>query len=441
MHSVLNQDIFASRRSKLLSLLPNNSAVILLSASEKIRNRDNAYPFRQDSNFWYFSGFPEDRAVMVLARRGKKDFYMLCSKPRDPELEIWTGHIIGPSEAKTLYAADETHSIDDAAEKIAAFLSEAEIKNIYTAFDGKEIASESQEFFQTVKAKGGAANSANYLDIEPFSSELRLIKSIEEQNLMFEAGRISALGHRAAMLAAKPNAYEYTVQAAIEAEFRRHKGCSPAFSTIAAAGKNACCLHYQRNSSPLKDGDLLLIDAGAEYAGYAGDISRTFPINGKFSRDQQALYEVVLHAQTEAIKNAKIGKTHAQLHRETAILLMQGLIDLQIIEADAAELVESGDAKKYYPHGTGHWLGLDTHDVGSYKETDGSPRIYREGMTLTVEPGIYLQEHDETIPERWRGIGIRIEDDILITQQGAEVLTVDAPKTISEIEQFLAGRS
>lgn len=441
IHPVISATTFAERRSRLLTQLPDDAVVLLFAAAEPLRNGDVHFPFRQNSYFWYLTGFPEPNAIAVLRKKAQQVHYTLFNAPRNPELEIWQGKIIGQSAAVDHYQVSEAYPLEEAAERLPALL--ADSKRIYSVLGVNEAQDEmlAKLLRQVHQMTGrGGAPIEGLFDVRRELDEMRMMKSLEEQQLLHEAGRISAAGHRAAMFAARAGAYEYTVQAALEAEFRRHQGCHWSFASIVASGANACCLHYHDNNAPLKDGELIMVDAGAEYAGYAGDISRTMPINGKFSREQQALYEIVLNAQKYAIAHAKAGIRHLELHRQTSILLMQGLIDLKIVDGNAEEMVESGAVKRFYPHGTGHWLGLDVHDVGVYK-IDGESRIYRPNMVITIEPGLYLQANDTGIAENWRGIGIRIEDDVIITEGEAEITTADVPKEIREIEALLAERA
>ena len=419
IQEILKPEVFAKRREKLLEKLPANSLVALFSADIHMRNQGSDFAFRQDSYFWYFTGFPEDKAVALFVKTENKTEYLLFCKTKNPNLELWSGKIIGQKEAQEVYLADAAYAYEEF-DKFWAN-KETEFENIFLILEPEE------------------KENSKLKDLKPIISEMRKIKAAEELELIAEAGRISSFGHIAAMQVAKAGAFEFTLQAAIEAEFRRHKGCEAAFMTIAASGLNSCCLHYSKNNAPLKDGDLVLIDAGAEYCGYAGDISRTFPVNGKFSKEQEALYEVVLNAQKEAIKNCVVGVKHQDIHNQTAISLMQGLIDLNVITGDAKEWVESNRYKRFYPHSTGHFLGLDTHDVGAYK-IEGESISYQNGMVITVEPGIYLLADDLTIAENWRGLGIRIEDDLIISENSPELTTLDAPKEVKEIENLMAGR-
>lgn len=434
IHAELDQTVFAARRQALLNQLPENSAVVLYAAPEAERNGDVTYPYRPNSYFWYFTGFPEPNAIAVISRDG----YCLYNQVRDPVMEIWNGVIIGQENAIVNYGADTAFAITEAETLLPKQLSD--FTHLYTVL-GTHQANDVRmmNLIQAIHhaAGRGGAPIEGVFDVRRIVDEMRLVKTPEEQALLHTAGKITAAGHRAAMLAALHSQYEYQVQAELEAEFRRH-GCHWSFGSIVASGANACCLHYHQNNQPLKDGKLLLVDAGAEYAGYAGDITRTFPINGRFSAQQRELYQIVLSAQKMAIGAARAGISHEQLHKLTATALMQGLIDAEIIKGDAAALVESGDCKQYYPHGTGHWLGLDVHDVGVYK-VDGQSRCYTPGMVITIEPGLYLQPDDQSLAPEWRGIGIRIEDDVIITDREAEVTTSEVPKEIDDIEHFMKG--
>lgn len=439
IHPVLDSSVFAERREKLLDRLADGSAVVLFAGRERTRNGDVCHPFRQDSYFWYLTGFPEAQALAVLGRRNGKPRYTLFSAKRNPEQEIWSGKIIGQEHAQSAYGVDEAHPLE-ALDTLSGLL--ADSRRLYTilgvsAKNDDRVTALVREIH--ARAGRGGAPIEGIFDLRRIVDDMRLFKSPSEQNLLREAGRISAAGHRAAMRATRPGVHEYTLQAAMEAEFRRHGGSARAFATIIASGANACCLHYTENTAALRSGALVLLDAGAEYGGYAGDISRTIPIAGKFSRDQQALYEVVLDAQYSAIAAALPGVRHLDLHRQTAIAMLQGMIDLGIIEGSAAEWVDSGKYRRFYPHGTGHWLGLDVHDVGLYT-VDGKSRRYAPGMAVTVEPGLYLQPDDSGIDERWRGLAVRIEDTILVTEGKAEIISDEVPKSVPAIEALLAGR-
>lgn len=436
MDASLPVSVFAARREALFARLPEGSAVVLFAPGEPYRNNDVHFPFRQDSYFWYFTGFPEPNAVALLRRANGKLEYTLFSAPRDPLKEIWEGKIIGQQGAVDDYGVDVAYPLADLPQLPALLASST---RIYTIL-GTQAASDERitALLRNVHAAAGRGGAAveGIFDLRREADEMRLIKGGEEIALMRRAAQISAVGHCAAMLAARNAQYEYEVQAALEAEFRRH-GCHWSFPSIIAGGANACCLHYRDNNAPLNRNALLLVDAGAEFGTYAGDITRTFPASGTFSREQQALYEIVLHAEEEAIRAARAGIRHLELHDKTARILMQGLLDEKVIAGTLDGWMEEDRFKQFYPHGTGHWLGLDVHDVGVYKP-DGQSRVYQPGMVVTIEPGLYIQTYDDSVAEKWRGIGIRIEDDVLITEGDAEVFSADVPKSVKDIEAFMA---
>lgn len=445
MHEDLPQSCFAERRRALLGQLPDGASVLLFAPAEVLRNGDVVYPYRPNSYFWYLTGFPEPDAAALLQKKNGAAHYTLFSQARDPMLEIWNGRIIGQEAAKSVYGADDarpTASLDAA---LPALL--ADSHRLYAVLGNAADDARLTAIMRGAHAAAGRGGISleGLFDVRQLLDNARLIKCPDEQALLAKAGKISAAGHCAAMLAAQTAAYEYQVQAALEAAFRQH-GCGWSFPSIVAGGANACCLHYHANHAALAADALLLVDAGAEYAGYAGDITRTFPVRGRFSPEQRVLYQIVLDAQQAAVDAARPGIAHLELHRLTAVSLMQGMIDAGIIQGNAEELVgdvsAAPDAKQpapyrqWYPHGTGHWLGLDVHDVGVYK-IEGKSRRYQAGMAITIEPGLYIQPDDTSVDEKWRGIGIRIEDDAVITAGGCRVLTADVPKTIEEIEYFL----
>lgn len=423
--------MFAQRRAELFKRLPPDSVVILFAHHEQIRNNDVHYPFRQESYFWYFTGFPEAEAVAVLSASS----YRLYSLKRNPLREIWEGKIIGQEGAIEHYGVNEAFDLD-ALSELPKYL--ANFKRFYTLL-GLNEANDNQVYgwLRTVhqmRGRGGA-EVEGMLDLKQIAGEMRLIKSPEEMAFIERASQITALGQMAGMKIAKSASYEYEIQAEVEREFTRN-GSPWSFPSIVASGANACCLHYRSNNAPLKQGDLLLLDTGAEHQLYAGDLTRTFPISGQFSKEQEALYSVVLNAQLEGIKNAKTGLRHLELHQIVSKALIQGLLDLKLITGSVASWLEDDRYKRFYPHGTGHWLGLDVHDVGVYQPR-GESRKYQENMVITIEPGLYIQPDDTLFPENWRGIGIRIEDDVCITATGGRVLGGQVPKEVREIERLM----
>lgn len=434
----LNASVFADRRAALLARLPVGSSVVLFAAGEALRNQDVFFPFRQDSYFWYYTGFPEPDAVALLRKTAAGNEYLLFNAARDPLKEIWDGKIIGQEEAVREYGAEHSYPLTQL-NKLPELLKDS--THIYTVLgvkaDNDQRITEALRRVHAAVGRGGAPIEGIF-DLRRIADEMRLIKSAEELQLIRKACAVSIAGHLAALRHVKPGLHEYNIQAVTEGEYRRY-GCHWSFPAIAAAGANACCLHYHDNNAPLRDGDLLMLDSGAEYQHYAGDISRTMPINGHFTAPQQALYELVLHAQKSAINMARPGVRHLEVHAEVCRILTQGLIDLGLLHGELNELLETQAYKKYYVHGTGHWMGLDVHDVGIYM-IDGLSRAYAPGMVVTVEPGLYIPAGDNSVDEKWRGIGIRIEDDIAITDKAAEVLTADLPKEVGEIEALVQGK-
>ncbi|MDO4435737.1 MAG: aminopeptidase P N-terminal domain-containing protein [Cardiobacteriaceae bacterium] len=432
----MHRELFAQRRESLFELLPEGSAVVLYAGHELTRNNDVHYPFRQESYFWYYTGFPEPDAVAVLTKLNHKVHYRLYNMPRNPLRELWEGKIIGQEGAVEHYGASESLPLSELG-GLASFL--ADCRHVYTILGVSqhqdERASALLREIHQLSGRGGAAISG-LQDLRRLADEMRLYKSADELITMQIATDISVKGHLAAMQAAKEGKFEYHVQAAVEHAFREH-GCHWSFPTIVASGANACCLHYRENNALLRAGDLLLVDAGAEYQYYAGDLTRTFPINGRFSYEQRTLYEAVLAAQEAAIAKAKVGVRHLEVHEATTRALTQALLDAKVIEHDMDYWLENDRYKAYYPHGTGHWLGMDVHDVGTYK-VDGLSRTYEDNMVITIEPGVYIQLNDTQFAEKWRGIGIRIEDDVRICSSGGKVLSSALPKTAAEIEAYLS---
>lgn len=433
---------FGERRQRLSAQLPAGSVVLLPAATTVYRNRDAEYPFRQHSDFLYLTGYPEPDAWLVLhkAADGKATESLLFVLPRDREKEVWTGYRIGPEGAVERYGMDRSLALDAMDDELPAILARSE--RIYYPFADQ--AAQARIHSWCVKAAATSREHARspqtLCNLEPLVHEMRLIKSAAEQQLMREAGSISADGHVRAMRRSAPGVMEYQLEAEILNQFAQ-RGCrSPAYATIVGSGANGCILHYTENSTPLRDGDLVLIDAGCERDGYAGDITRTFPVNGRFSAEQRDLYQLVLDAQYAAIAAVKPGSHFNYPHECAVEVLTAGLVRLGLLAGEVEDLIKDEAYRPFYMHRTSHWLGLDVHDVGDYKR-DGEWRMLEVGMVLTIEPGLYVAPDNETVEERWRGIGIRIEDDVLVTKLGAEVLTAAVPKTIAEIEQLMAANN
>ena len=435
-----NQAPFANRRARLIERMGSDAVAIIATREEMYRNRDADYKFRADSSFYYLTGFAEPEAVAVLSSDSQQPYTLFC-RERNREMEIWNGLRAGIEGAVSDYSADQAFTIDQLDEQIIQFLSDK--KRLYVrlgqsdVFDLRVIG-----WLKKIAAnqRQGGQPPVEIIQLDAVLDEMRLFKDDFEINLMRQAAQISAQAHIRAMQTVQPDMMEYALEAEVLYVMQKN-GCQTAYNSIVGGGANGCILHYVENNQPLKDGDLVLIDAGAELDHYAADITRTFPVNGKFSVEQKALYELVLKAQLAAIDAIKSGN-HYRLPHDLAInILTQGLIELGLLQGDVEELIQQEKYRQFYMHGTGHWLGMDVHDVGSYKITQQSNeaewRPYEAGMVVTVEPGLYIAPDDETVDARWRGIGVRIEDDVLVTTTGNEVLTKDVPKTVQDIEQLM----
>ena len=429
--------VYQRRRARLAAGMRGGVAIVP-TAPERARNRDSHYAYRFDSYFYYLTGFREPEAVLVIAAGGRAKSILFC-RDRDPEREAWDGIRFGPDAARAAFGLDEAHAIarlDELAPELIA-----DCGALYCHL-GSDAAWDARVIGWINEVRGrvrsGVSAPSEVRDVRALLDEMRLIKEPEEAALMRRAAEISAGAHRRAMRAARPGRAEYEIEAELLHEFRRHGAQAPAYSPIVAGGERACVLHYVQNDGVLKDGELLLIDAGCELDGYASDVTRTFPVNGRFSAPQRELYELVLAAQAAAIAAVKPGNTWDAPHRAAIGILARGLIDLKLLAGSAEQAVETEAYKKFYMHRTGHWLGLDVHDAGDYKPA-GRWRVLAPGMVLTVEPGCYVRAN-AAVPERFAGIGVRIEDDVLVTGAGCEVLTRDAPKSVSEIEALMRAR-
>ena len=415
-----------------------DGVAVIPTAAHQSRNGDVRFPFRPDSNFYYLTHFPEPEAVAVLAPgRDEGEFILFC-RERDADKEVWDGRREGLEGAREKYGADQSFPIGELSKRLPKIL-----ENRARVFAGmgrdKEFDSDLIGWINTVRERQRAGVNApgEFADLGHILHEMRVIKRRDEQKLMRAAAKISCAAHKVAMRATAPGVYEYQVQAELECAFRRAGSASPAYPSIVAGGANACILHYTENNRVLADGDLLLIDAGAELDCYASDITRTFPVSGKFSGAQKAVYEIVLAAQKAAIDSIK-PEREMDAHQTVATeVLTDGLIDIGLLSGERNELIETNAAKKFTLHRIGHWLGMDVHDVGDYK-IDRQWRLLEAGMALTVEPGLYIPASAD-VDAKWHDIGVRIEDDILVTRDGNEVLSADAPKEVGDIEAWMAG--
>ena len=427
----------SKRRKKLMDMLGDDSIAILPAAPEKIRNRDVSYRYRPDSDFYYLTGFAEPQAVMVLIPgRSQGEFILFC-RERDPEQETWHGYRAGLEGACNDYGADDAYPITDMDDILPGLLENRE--RIYytmgndTTFDQRVLGWVNQV---RGKVRAGVHAPEEFISLNHILHDMRLYKSRQEIQKMRKAATISANAHVRAMQTCRPGLMEYQVEAELLHEFMRQGALSAAYPCIVGSGVNSCVLHYTDNTREMQEGDILLIDAGAEYECYASDVTRTFPVNGRFNSSQRAVYEVVLAAQLAAIDAVRPGNHWNEPHDAAVDALTEGLISLGILKGTSKSLVKEGAYKRYFMHKTGHWLGMDVHDVGDYKLGE-QWRLLEPGMTLTIEPGLYLPPQ-EGLAEKWWNIGVRIEDDVLVTKSGNEVLSRDAPKSISEIEALMA---
>lgn len=430
---------YARRRKQLMRMAGDDAILVLPAAPERIRSRDTHYPYRQDSDLWYLTGFPEPEAVLVLVPGRKHGESILFCRERDPDREAWDGPRSGPEGAVEQFGMDDGYPITDLDEILPGLL-EGRSRVYYhfgrdAEFDLKLIG-----WLNRVRAlvRQGAQPPHEFLELGHLLDELRLFKSKDELKLMQRAADISVEAHRAAMRAAKPGVHEYELQAEIERVFRMHDA-EPAYGSIVGAGGNACVLHYRANNAQAKDGDLVLIDAGAEYRNYASDITRTFPINGRFSKEQRALHDLVGAAQQAALAQAKPGVPYEAGHTAAVETLTEGLLRLGLLKGSLEKNLSEGHYRRFYRHKTGHWIGLDVHDVGEYR-LDGESRLLEPGMVFTIEPGLYVAPDDKSVAAKWRGIGIRTEDDVLVTKDGHRVLTDKLARSADGIEALMAER-
>jgi len=430
---------YQQRRQQFLEKIGRGTA-IFRSASPAVMHKDVEYNFRQESDFFYLTGFNEPNAVAVLAPQHQEHQFVLFVQPKDPEKETWSGYRAGVEQAKEYYGADEAYSISELDEKLPQYLEPAE--RIYYHFSDDRsfnniILGHWQQFMASYAKRGTGPIALE--DPGPTLHPMRLVKSELELLQVRQAVEISTAAHKAARQLAQPGRYEYEIQAELEYLFRRHGALGPAYPSIVASGANACVLHYTENNRQMQDHELLLLDAGCAYGYYNADITRTFPVGGQFTAEQRILYELVLEAQKQAINQVQPGNPYNRSHETAVRVLTEGLVGLGLLQGELDTLIEQEKYKPFYMHRTGHWLGLDVHDVGVYKYGDMWQQL-QPGHLLTVEPGLYIApdikpaEGQPEVPERWRGIGIRIEDDVLVTATGHEVLTEAVPKSVEALE-------
>ena len=436
----LTQEHFQERRDILAGEMGLRSIAIIATSPVAMRNNDADYKYRADSSFFYLTGFAEPEAVAVIETFDTEEegyCYSLFCRERNREMEIWNGYRAGIDGAIENYEADEAFAIESLDEEIIGKLTDKD-KVFYRIGHDADFDIRVAKWVKKAEEqqRGGFNTPARLIQLNRIVDEMRLHKSADEIELMQIASDISAEAHTRAMKAVKPGMMEYALEAELNYIFGKN-GCVPAYNSIVGGGENACILHYVENDQELKDGDLVLIDAACEYQLYASDITRTFPVNGKFSPEQKALYNIILDSQIAAIDAVRIGNSYKEPHNVAVKILVQGLLDLGIMQGDLEQIIASESYRQFYMHGTGHWLGMDVHDVGSYK-MNSHWRNYAEGMVVTIEPGLYIVPDDSTVDEKWRGIGIRIEDDVVVTKNGPLVLTKNVVKTVEEIEALMA---
>ena len=432
----INMQEFSARRHKLIAAMGEGIAIIP-TAPEVIRNRDSHYPYRFDSHFYYLTGFKEPESVLVLIAGNSPKSILFC-RDKDMEREIWDGFRFGPEAAKVQFGFDEAYSISQLGDMLPKLMNN-QAKLFYSLGASSDWDVKVTGWLNNVKdlARTGVSAPESIVDVRQLVDTQRLVKTSFEIDLMRRSANIAAAAHNRAMAVTKPNKKEFEIEAEFLHEFYSNGAQAPAYTSIVAGGANACTLHYNANNCVLNNGELLLIDAGCELDGYASDITRTFPVNGKFSAPQADLYELVLGAQLAAINAAKPGNHWNAPHEAALDILVQGFIDFKLCVGSKDEVIENGSYRQFYMHRTGHWLGLDVHDAGDYKDKAGNWAILETGNTLTVEPGCYVRPADN-VPEYFWNIGIRIEDDVLITKVGNEVLTKKAVKTVADIEALMA---
>ncbi len=431
--------MFEPRRQHLMEAM-EDAVAIFFAAPETLRNNDVVHAYRQDSDFYYLTGFEEMESVLVFTPHHKTERVTLFLRVRDPEREIWDGARLGVDEAPTALKIDAAYPIEDLARRLPDLLIGA-TRLFHTLGDPDRDRTVLDAMQKAKRARRqGHATVRDILDPAPLLHEMRLIKSADEIAAMRASAQLAARGHRIAMESSRPGLNEYHLEAVIEHEWRMNGSRRNAYGSIVGSGKNACILHYHENNCLMQDGDLVLIDAGCELDYQASDITRTWPVNGRFTDAQRAVYQVVLDAQEAAIAACVVGRSFHDVHDIALRVLVEGMCKLELLEGTPEACLEDESYKRYYMHKTSHWIGMDVHDVGAYYKC-GSSRPLEPGMVLTVEPGLYIAPDDTQAPEALRGIGIRIEDDVLVTDGAPDVLSADAPKTVAALEAIIGVRA
>ncbi len=440
MHAC-HTELYARRRAAFgdaIAASGEPSVAVLPAAPVYVRNNDVDHEYRQDSDLFYLTGFDEPQSVLVLLVDGAQRKSVLFVRQRDPDREVWDGPRAGVDGAKAVYGADEAYKIGDLAEELPKLLSNR--RKLYyrlgkdRAFDDKVL--DALDATRR-RARTGIYWPTEIADPGAVIHEMRLFKAGEDMDAMRAAARITRDAHLRAMAGTRPGMFEYEVEALLLETFRREGSERPAYGSIVGSGPNATVLHYRQNNRKMDPGDLLLIDAGCEYGYYASDVTRTFPVSGSFTKEQEAIYQLVLDAQEASIAATRVGATLEEVHHKSVDVITRGLVKLGLLQGEVLKLIKEEAYKPFFMHRTSHWLGMDVHDVGSYY-VDGKPRVLEEGMVLTVEPGIYIGREYDKVPPEWRGIGVRIEDDILVTKAGPENLTAEIPKTVDQLRQACA---
>ncbi len=430
------QKIFAQRRKRFIECLPDGSIVILPNKSHAIRSNDVEYKFKSETNFYYLTGFEEPDSICIFIKEKKSFVYILFVEPKNPDREIWIGKKAGVEGAKSIFGADEAYSISDF-NNILSRQIKGKKHIFYSLGSNKKLDLKIGELIDVLRmgSRSGLTSPDLILDPLKIIYNMRLLKDNYEIDCIKKAVEISKDAHIAALSMAKPGIFEYELEAVIEYKFRSLGASGTAYPSIVGSGKNATTLHYINNNKKIQKDDLILIDAGCEYNNYASDITRTFPVSKKFSPAQKAVYEIVLEAQLKSIQEIKPNKRFADSYRKAVKVMVEGLKDLKLLKGSTEEIIKKGKYKKYFMHKLGHWLGLDVHDAGPYFDEKGDSIKLKPGMVMTVEPGIYISGRYD-VPKEFCGIGIRIEDDVLLTQSGNNVLSNGIPKMVNEIESF-----